>query len=62
MTLKLKSCMYTTIMNEFHNTEELCQWLKDLCHLFCRKLDSSMNDYHQKLCELVISYIDENYA
>ena len=45
-------------INEFHNTEELCQWLKDLCHLLCRKLDSSMNDYHQKLCELVISYIN----
>ena len=49
-------------INEFHNTEELCQWLKDLCHLLCRKLDSSMNDYHQKLCELVISYINEHYT
>lgn len=28
----------------------------------CRKLDSSMNDYHQKLCELVISYINEHYT
>ena len=49
-------------INEFHNMEELCQWLKDLCHLLCRKLDSSMNDYHQKLCELVISYINEHYT
>ena len=49
-------------INEFHNTEELCQWLKDLCHLLCRKLDSSMNDYHQKLCELVIYYINEHYT
>ena len=49
-------------INEFHNTEELCQWLNDLCHLLCRKLDSSMNDYHQKLCELVISYINEHFT
>ena len=49
-------------INEFHNTEELCQWLKDLCHLLCRKLDSSMNYYHQKLCELVISHINEHYT
>lgn len=33
-----------------------------LIRLLCRKLDSSLNDYHQKLCESVTSYIDENYA
>lgn len=49
-------------LEEFHTTEELCGWLNELCRLLCRKLDSSLNDYHQKLCESVTSYIDENYA
>ena len=35
---------------------------EELIRLLCRKLDSSLNDYHQKLCESVTSYIDENYA
>ena len=49
-------------LEEFHTTEELCHWLNDLCHLLCNKLDSSLNDYHQKLCESVTSFINENYA
>ena len=49
-------------LEEFHTTEELCGWLNELCRLLCRKLDSSLNDYHQKLCESVTSYIDENYT
>lgn len=48
-------------MEQFHTTEELCSWLKDLCHLVCQKLDSSLNDYHKKLCESVISFVSENF-
>lgn len=48
-------------IEQFHTSEELCNWLKKLCRLACSKLDSSMNDYHQKLCESVISYVEENY-
>lgn len=48
-------------IEQFHTTEELCAWLKNLCRLACSKLDTSMNDYHRKLCESVISYIGENY-
>lgn len=36
--------------------------MTSLCHLLCNKLDSSLNDYHQKLCESVTSFINENYA
>lgn len=48
-------------LDQFRNTDELCAWLKTIFHQVCRKLDSSMNDYHKKLCDVVISYINENY-
>lgn len=48
-------------IEQFHTSEDLCTWLKNLCHLACSKLNTSMNDYHQKLCESVISYIEDNY-
>ena len=48
-------------IERFHTTDELCSWLKNLLHTVCRKLDSSLNDYHKKLCESVLSFITQNY-
>ena len=60
--LEIKILYVYNHLEEFHTTEELCHWLNDFCHLLCQKLDSSLNDYHQKLCESVISFINANYA
>ena len=35
--------------------------MNDLCILVCQKLDTSLNSYHNQLCELVQSYIIENF-
>ncbi len=48
-------------IGQFRTMDELCKWLRELFRQVCRKLNDSTNDYHQKLCKAVVSYINENY-
>lgn len=47
--------------DQFSTYEQFYQWMNDLCILVCQKLDTSLNSYHNQLCELVQSYIIENF-
>lgn len=45
----------------FNTSEEFFSWLSEICSLACRKLDSSLQTYHDQLCEQVLGYIRDNY-
>lgn len=45
----------------FATNEQFFSWLYDICMLTCRKLDASLQTYHEQLCTSVLSFIRENY-
>ena len=45
----------------FHTYEEFFKWMNHLCLQVCEKLDTSLQTYHDQVCELVLCYIRENY-
>lgn len=47
--------------DSFHTYEQFYQWMNQICILVCQKLDTSLNSYHNQLCELVNTYIKENF-
>ena len=46
----------------FHTYEEFFKWMNHLCLQVCEKLDTSLQTYHDQVCELVLCYIRENYG
>lgn len=44
------------------NSSEIINWLFDILKLICHKLDESMKNQHEYLCNNVITYINDNYS
>ena len=62
MIWKQKSCMYTIIWKNFIPQKNYVTGSMTSAIFSAINWILPLNDYHQKLCESVTSYIDENYA
>lgn len=45
----------------FTTNDQFFSWLYEICTMTCRKLDTSLQTYHDQLCASVLSFIRENY-
>ena len=41
--------------------EQLYEWMNELCVHVCNKMDTSLDTYHNQVCELAHIFISENY-
>lgn len=46
---------------KFKNIDAISGWLYSICENVCGHLQASVANYHQSLCESVVSYIEKNY-
>lgn len=47
--------------DSFRTYEQFVKWIKKICVLACRKLDSSMENYHNQVYQIALGYIKENF-
>lgn len=45
----------------FQTYEQFFEWMNHICNLVCQKLDSSLQTYHDQVCEMALGYIQENF-
>lgn len=50
-----------TNLSTIYNGTEIINWLFDILKLICDKLDESMKNQHEYLCNTVIKYIEDNF-
>lgn len=50
-----------TQFDSFHTYEQFVKWLTKLCSIVCKKLDSSLQNYHNQVYSTALSYIKENF-
>ena len=46
----------------FNSSDEVFEWMYQLCVLICSELESSLKGYHAQLCDKVFKYIGANYG
>ncbi len=59
--LETKIISVYTHFEQFGTYEQFFQWMNTFCTQVCQKLDTSLSSYHDQLCQLVQSYIRENF-
>jgi two-component system response regulator YesN len=50
-----------THFDSFQTYEQFYEWMNQLCVHVCKKMDTSLDTYHNQVCELAHIYISENY-
>jgi two-component system response regulator YesN len=48
-------------LSKFQTSTELYHWLLKICLLACDSLQESVETHHNKICESVLKYIEQNY-
>ncbi|MDD2972060.1 MAG: response regulator [Lachnospiraceae bacterium] len=49
-------------IDTFHTSEELVNWLYDICALISEQSDHSSQTYHKQICDTVVNYIKQHYS
>lgn len=49
-------------LDQFTVSSEIFNWLYQICAITCRKLDSSVQSYHEQMCISVTDYIQSHYG
>lgn len=61
-TIEKKIIQVFTKIEFFTSSDELYEWLNQICQDVCSELTNSVKVYHDKICESVTGYIDKNYG
>lgn len=48
-------------LSKFQTNTELYHWLLKICLLACESLQESVESHHNKICESVLKYVEQNY-
>lgn len=47
--------------DSFHTYEQLIDWITNLCRDACKKIDTSLQSYHNQIYTMALNYIKENF-